>query len=90
MEDLIAFWPKVRRGGIVAGHDYLVASEIPAAGVRDVTTGQLREDWSISADGSRELRGTKGAVDDFFTRCVPRQLSVTYRETVFNTWMVRK
>ena len=91
LEDLAAFWPKLRRGGIMAGHDYLTANEIPAAGKRDPTTGALEEDWSVSADGSREARGPKGAVDDFFSEaCVPRQVVVTYRETVFNSWMVRK
>ena len=123
LEDLIAFWPKLRVGGIMvslcfillgrlgrcvllpisfrrlhaavcclqAGHDYLVASEIPMAGVRNAR-GELKDDWSISADGSHEPRGTKGAVDDFFSSsgCVPRQISVTYREPIFNSWVVRK
>jgi hypothetical protein len=23
MEDLVAYWPKLRSGGIIAGHDYV-------------------------------------------------------------------
>lgn len=89
LEDLLAYWPKLAPGGIMAGHDYLTAAEIPQAGVRDPSTGAT-EDWSVSFDGSREPRGTKGAVDDFFSSCARRQLAVTYREPVFNTWFVRK
>ena len=38
----------------------------------------------------------KGAVDEFFTQCAPRQVVVTYRESplnkvsLYNSWFVRK
>ena len=59
----------------------------------------------LNFDGSVDISGrvVKGAVDDFFgglsiapyvsppelQRC-PRQVSVTYRESAWNTWLVVK
>ena len=87
MQDLHAYWPKVRPGGIFAGHDYVYASEHPW-----FATG--KSDYSINFDGTRDplQRAVKGAVDDFFSACVPRQVSVTYRDesAPFVSWMVRK
>ena len=91
--DLEAYWPKLRRGGIMAGHDYIHASEGDRA-----AGGAAGNDYSINYDGSRDpyRRAVKGAVDEWFTRCVPRQVVVTYREgnrhswDVFNSWYVQK
>eukprot|EP00966_Prymnesium_polylepis_P109380 2531902-Prymnesium_polylepis.1 len=33
LDDIAAYWPKLRVGGLMGGHDYLTASEIPRAGV---------------------------------------------------------
>ena len=86
--DLHAYWPKLRDGGIMAGHDYIYASE---------HHNWPDDDYSLNSDGTTDpyRRSVKGAVDEFFTNCVPRQLSVTYREPTFNgaaypTWIVRK
>ena len=82
LEDLKHYWPKLVRGGIMAGHDYLYSAEVP------------HSDYSQNGDGSRDPAGraAKGAVDDFFTQCVRRQVVVTYRErtTTAVSWMVRK
>ena len=87
LEDLKAYWPKLRNGGIMAGHDYIYASEHPG-----FATGH--SDYSVNYDGTRDplQRAVKGAVDDFFTMCVPRQVVVTYRDrkAPWVTWMVRK
>ena len=63
----------------MAGHDYFIATEHP---------NWPQDDYSINYDGSRDpyRRAVKGAVDEFFTWCVPRQVTVTYRESAFNTW----
>ena len=56
MDDLEMFWPKLKSGAIVAGHDYLTAAEVPG------------QDWSICSDGSKNEGAVKGAVNDFFSR----------------------
>eukprot|EP00747_Dinoflagellata_sp_TGD_P186541 gnl/TRDRNA2_/TRDRNA2_43616_c0_seq1.p1 gnl/TRDRNA2_/TRDRNA2_43616_c0~~gnl/TRDRNA2_/TRDRNA2_43616_c0_seq1.p1 ORF type:complete len:262 (+),score=39.49 gnl/TRDRNA2_/TRDRNA2_43616_c0_seq1:104-889(+) len=140
LADLNAYWPKLRSGGIMAGHDYTEQKEPPVKvftwmpveikpltlwqkmdrlvfernyvetwpGIEcqtwhwPVDPHQSGEDWTLNGDGSRDLSGrvVRGAVDDFFSgeadeapddlkRC-PRQVVVTYRETSFNTWIVRK
>lgn len=98
LQDLQTYWPKVRHGGIMAGHDYTEQNDVDAA-MDPASTGQ---DWTRSPDGLKEDAGraVKGAVEDFFSgealespddirRC-PHQPVITYRELSFNTWMVAK
>ena len=98
LADLNAFWPKLRRGGIMAGHDYIVATEHGNWQGDYGGTRRDGDDYALNADGSHDpfRRAVKGAVDEFFTHCVPRQLTVTYRDgnqrskgynPVYNTWM---
>lgn len=81
-KDLEDWWPKLSCGGIFAGHDYVTQDDGPQQG---------KQDWTLNYDGTRDLTRTvvKGAVDEF-SRRVQRQLSITYRETGWNTWMLRK
>lgn len=87
-QDLEHWWPKVKRGGILAGHDYVTQEEV-------TWTGQ---DWTKNYDGTKDKTGTVvlGAVNQFFMAGTPssnphyRQVVVTYRESQLNTWMVRK
>ena len=46
-EDLELFWPKLRVGGIMAGHDYLTNAEL-----QQISDGQ---DWSVCSDGELSL-----------------------------------
>lgn len=48
-------------------------------------------DWHVQSDRSRhpEARAVKGAVLDFSTM-VGRQLSITYEESSYRSWMLRK
>ena len=71
----------------MAGHDYVVQSEVG------------KQDWTLNFDGTRDFtrRVVRGAVDDFFMSDESmatdhyRQVVVAYRETnVFTTWYVRK
>lgn len=90
LEDLQTYWPKVKIGGVVAGHDYMEQYEV----------GKQR--WDINGDGSRDETGRvlKGAVNDFFSGSLPgapkdlqdcpRQPVITYREQAWNTWIVAK
>lgn len=56
-EDLELWWPKVKPGGIFAGHDY-----IDAAGVKAV---HPQEDWGLCQNGTRHEGAVEGAVRDF-------------------------
>lgn len=82
MIDLETWWPMLRLGGIFAGHDYVVNGDGPL---------QSGQNWSINYDGTVDLSGraVKGAVDDFMDK-KGLQISVTYREPRWNTWVVRK
>lgn len=81
-EDIVHYWPKLKSGGIMAGHDYVTNNDGPLG------SGQ---DWSINYDGTKDHTGlvVKGAVD-IFAITVCRQVTVSYREGHFNTFAIRK
>jgi hypothetical protein len=79
-EDLELYWPKLKQGGIMAGHDYMTAE--------DVAVYMPEEDWGICADGSRNNGSVKAAVNQF-AASRHLQIVVTYREA-YPTWMIRK
>lgn len=72
-EDIELYWPKLRKGGLMAGHDYLVAEEVPG------------QDWAICQDGSRHPGAVKGAVDEFAAKN-KLQVTVTYQENMVSKW----
>ena len=77
-EDLEHYWPILKPGGIMAGHDYMENSEV------------RNQDWGLCEDGTRNEMAVKGAVNDFFA---PKGLtiSVTYiKRRQKSTWMVQK
>ena len=80
-EDLVANWPKLNVGGIIAGHDYVINNDGPLP----------RQDWSKNYYVTIDETGTvvKGAVDKFAVD-VCRQVTVNYRESAWNTWAMRK
>ena len=78
LEDIKSYWPLVKPGGIIAGHDYNSNEEVRG------------QDWGLCLDGTREERAVKGAVNDFF---LSKGLTITvtyYRERNFMSWMVQK
>lgn len=81
-EDVRLWWPKLRKGGIMAGHDYVIQDDGPE---------QSGQDWTTNFDGTVDETGTvvKGAVDKFAAE-VCRQVTVSYREGGWNTWAMRK
>jgi hypothetical protein len=81
-EDLVSWWPKLRCGGIMAGHDYVTQADGPA---------QSSQDWTLNYDGSVDHTGAvvKGAVD-LFAAEQGLQITVSYRERGWNTWAFRK
>mmetsp|Transcript_34771 Transcript_34771/g.83150 ORF Transcript_34771/g.83150 Transcript_34771/m.83150 type:complete len:279 (-) Transcript_34771:82-918(-) len=82
LQDLQLWWPKLKQGGIFAGHDYVSQDDGPSSG------GQ---DWTLNYDGTRDETRlvVKGAVDQF-AASVCRQVTVSYREKAWNSWAIRK
>lgn len=79
MEDLQAWWPKLRSGGILSGHDYLRADS-PVV----LATGQ---DYSLCMNGTVHLGAVKGAVDEF---TAAHGLKVVITQEAWPSWMARK
>lgn len=80
-DDLVSYWPKLKVGGIMAGHDYVTNDFVKKTG----------QDWSKNYDGTIDTTGTvvKGAVD-IFAATVCRQVTVAYEDSKFPTWAMRK
>lgn len=76
-DDLNAYWPLIKPGGIMAGHDFVSDNEVRG------------QDWSLCEDGRVFPQAVKGAVLEF---AMPRGLtvSVTYGERHFFSWMIQK
>lgn len=83
MEDLDAYYTKLRPGGILAGHDYMDTAEVKRA--------TPNQDWSICADGKTIHKGAvKGAVENFAEKH-GLVVSVMYGEGArFASWMLQK
>lgn len=58
LEDLEAWWPKLRPGGLLAGDDYLVAEAVQEM-------YGAHQDWSVCANGTVRPGAVLGAVDRF-------------------------
>ena len=78
MQDLICYWPKVKDGGIMSGHDYHTAEDIPH-----------NSDWSLCADGTVHNGAVKECVNDF-SKLLGKQVLVSYKEKAFHTWTILK
>lgn len=74
MEDIEAWWPKLRPGGVMAGDDYLTEPEHIEikGGLRDPN-----DDWGLCGNGSRFQGAVKGAV---------LQFAHTHGVEVYSTW----
>lgn len=81
-EDLDAWWPLLRPGGIFAGHDYLSSADVP---------DEISDDWSVNYDGTKDPlgRAVKGAVDEFANKH-SLQLTIGYQEAPWSSWALRK
>lgn len=84
-EDILAWWPKLRCGGILSGHDYFNPAEnFGSAG-----------GFSLDKDGNAQPgdRGVRAAVEAFSSH-VKRQVVVTYNDLwegkPYQTWALRK
>ena len=79
-QDLEAYWPKLKAGAILAGHDFLTNAEAQAM--------NPDQDWALCEDGSRNPAAVWGAVTEFAQKH-NLQLSVTYRDA-WPSWFARK
>jgi hypothetical protein len=82
LDDLRAYWPLVRPGGLVAGHDYITADQFRKAPNSNI---------SLCADGTVRPEAVKGAVRDFVREVglVPdRDIGITQES--FPTYFIRK
>lgn len=81
MEDLQAYWPKLRSGGIFAGHDYIDAHYHALKATN--------QDWSVCMDGTVNFGAVKGAVNEF-----AEEHGLTVVATVADgdwpSWLIRK
>mmetsp|Transcript_1044 Transcript_1044/g.1993 ORF Transcript_1044/g.1993 Transcript_1044/m.1993 type:complete len:295 (-) Transcript_1044:684-1568(-) len=81
-EDINLYYPKIRPGGILAGHDYLDNS--------DLKRMQPDNDWGLCMNGQRHEGAVKGAVQDFLRSFPsPPDFQVTTIEA-YPTWVTRK
>lgn len=80
LADLQAWWPLVKPSGVMAGLNYENAVDVMR---------QHGKDWSRCPDGTIHQGAVQAAVNDFFAQ-QGLQIVVTYRETAWNSWVVRK
>lgn len=76
-EDIELYWPLIRSGGMMAGHDYRNATEV----------GQ---DWSVCMNGTINKGAVKGAVDEFAAANNLEVVTTDEKADWFISWMVRK
>eukprot|EP01004_Peranema_trichophorum_P009145 NODE_7890_length_731_cov_22.569079_g7275_i0.p1 GENE.NODE_7890_length_731_cov_22.569079_g7275_i0~~NODE_7890_length_731_cov_22.569079_g7275_i0.p1 ORF type:complete len:173 (+),score=27.31 NODE_7890_length_731_cov_22.569079_g7275_i0:72-590(+) len=86
-EDLRLYWPKLRKGGILAGHDYVNVDEVAAP--ERARWG--KQDWSIMPNGSKRTdnKAVRSAVNEFASQH-NRQIVITYEDGYWPTWVMRK
>lgn len=84
-EDIALWWPKVKPGGIMAGHDYMTAKEI--------LDYHPNEDWGLCENGTRNEGAVVGAVANFALQ-QGLTVAVTYKEwelgLPYASWLVRR
>ena len=81
-EDLDNYIPKVKSGGIVAGHDYMDAE-------RFANISNHLEDWSLCGNGTVHPGAVKGAVDEAVAS-LGVELFVLHKDGPFPSWLFRK
>lgn len=83
---MVHFWPKIKCGGLVSGHDYLYNKQVQAM--------TPEQDWSICGNGEKQEGAVKGAVDFFVSlvnrgRTAPMTVHFTAKEQ-WPSWYFRK
>lgn len=79
-QDLQLYWPKLRPGGILAGHDFLTQAQV---------SKYIKSDWSLCANGEMHQGAVKAAVEEFAFRH-RLHVSVTYWREDWPSWLITK
>eukprot|EP01006_Ploeotia_vitrea_P024939 TRINITY_DN57743_c0_g1_i1.p1 TRINITY_DN57743_c0_g1~~TRINITY_DN57743_c0_g1_i1.p1 ORF type:complete len:265 (+),score=16.25 TRINITY_DN57743_c0_g1_i1:149-943(+) len=86
-EDLALYWPKLREGGVFAGHDFLDATDVDKK-ERQKKIG--KQDWSINGDGTNSGgKAVRSAVLEF-SATVNKQVLVTFEDGLWPSWYFLK
>ena len=79
-QDLVDWWPKLKPGGLFAGHDFVTQDEGPR---------QTGQDWTLNYDGTIDHTRTvvKGAVKRF---AMENNLVISQGQEAFPSWAIIK
>ena len=82
--DIAHYWPKLKVGGVLAGHDYLDINE-----AKLLHSGQ-NSVWAVDATGNvrEDYKAVKSAVDEFAKRWQREVLKTTHEK--WPSWYFRK
>lgn len=81
-EDLDNNIPKVKSGGIVAGHDYMNAETF-------ANISNHSEDWALCGNGTIHPGAVKGAVDEAVAS-LGVELFILHKDGLYPSWLFRK
>lgn len=75
--DINWYYPLVKAGGIIGGHDYQDSPKAPI------------DKWLLDSNGNKnsEYKAVKSAVDEFASE---NKLNITIAEVSYKSWMIRK
>lgn len=76
-DDIQSWWPKLKQGGVMAGHDYMTATD---------RRRYAKDDWGICYDGSRNDGAVKGAVLDF-AKANSLEVYTTKMDYPYSSWI---
>ena len=68
LEDIVNYYPKIRCGGLIAGHDFMYKSPFAS------------DDWGICANGTRIEGSVRKAVEDFTKKMGIKEVHHTLEE----------
>jgi hypothetical protein len=77
--DLRDYYPKVKSGGIIAGHDFLNSDDLAKVS---------QSDWSLCGDGSVNRGAVRGAVEEFANEN-GLQIVMAYNDGPYPSFMIR-
>jgi hypothetical protein len=84
-EDLRLYYPKMKAGGIIAGHDYLNSENLATV---DGGPKVSNRDWSICLDGTVNRRCVRGAVEEF-SKKMGLQIVLAFKDGDWPSYMMR-